>query len=144
MGAGIVLEERSLKASLAGTAFTLPTHIFLALLESEPNHALTGTELESGLFELNFPGYARVEIPLAEWTFTAGTATAKAKMANKAAVTFAECTKAEKRRLAKYIAICDAATAGTQLYTGPLAAEKEAGLGVSIQFAAGEIVIGEE
>lgn len=143
LGAGIALEARVFKI-LKGEAPTLPTKLFWALLEAEPNHALTGSELESGLFELNFPGYARVEQPLASFSETAGTSTAKGKLANSVAISFPECTKAEKRRLAKYVALCDAATGGTQLATGTMSAEKEAGLGVVISFAIGELVVGAE
>ena len=137
LGAGIVIEERTFKASLKGEAFTLPTHIFVALLEVEPNHALTGTELESGNYELNYEPYARIEVPLAEWEFTAGTSSAKAKAVNKATITFATPTVVTaKRHTAKFFAICDAVTAGNQFYTGSLASEQVANVGGAVSIAA--------
>lgn len=137
MGAGIVIEERTQKASLRGETFTLPTKIFVALLEVEPNHALTGTELESGNYELNYEPYGRIEIPLANWEYTAGTATAKGKSVNSALITFATPTVVTaKRHTAKFFAICDALTAGNQFYTGSLASEQVANVGGAVTIAA--------
>lgn len=135
MGAGIVIEERTFKASLKGETFTLPSKIFVALFETEPNHAQTGTELEA--IELNYTTYGRIEVPLAEWEYTAGTSSAKGKAVNKALITFATPTVVTAtRHTAAFFGILDAITAGNNFYTGALASSQVANVGGAVTIAA--------
>jgi hypothetical protein len=134
LGAGIVIQERTFKASLKGEAFTLPAKLFVAIAEGEPTHATTGTELEG--LEVQYTTYARAEVPLAEWEFTPGTGTVKAKAVNKAAVKFATPSAVGARKVAKFFAICDAVTAGNQFYTGKLETEQTINVGGTVEVAA--------
>lgn len=135
MGAGIVIEERTFKASLKGEAFTLPAKIFVALFESEPNHAMTGAELEA--IELNYATYARQENLLANWEYTAGTSAAKGKAVNSALLTFPTPTVVTAtRHTAAFFGILDAVTGGNNFYTGALASSQVANVGGAVTVAA--------
>ena len=137
MGAGIVIEERTYKASLAGEPFTLPTKLWLALLEVEPTHATTGTEAESTM-EVQYTTYARAEIASIStaWEYAAGASTVKGNSKNKNAITFATPRAVGTRKVAKYFMICDAATAGNNFYTGALASEQTINIGGAVECAA--------
>jgi hypothetical protein len=141
MGGSAVLLDRALKASLMGTAFTLPSKIFLAILEVEPHHALTGTEFESGNYELNYTGYKRIEIPLEEWNHTSATSSAAAKYTNKAAVKLEKASALGTRHTCKFFAICDAVTAGNQFYTAKLAEEQVLTTATVAEFPIGTLEI---
>jgi hypothetical protein len=115
------LETELLKHSV-GKAFTTPAKVFIALCQGEVKPAENGTEIESAVAgkgnecvsgTKKYEGYARIEIPVAEWVLTSEN---PVKMKNKAKITFPACTAGSAK--VKYIALCTALTAGEVLYYG--------------------------
>ena len=143
MGVSVVLSERLFTAAFKGEAFTLPTKLWLALLEVEPNHTTTSAELESTM-EVQYTTYARVEIATIStaWEYTAPTSTVKAKWVNKNAITFATPSAVGTRKVAKFFAITDVASgAGNQFVTGALASEQTINVGGEVKAAAKAIEV---
>lgn len=114
------LEEALLKHAVGNTTYTKPTKCFLALCQAEVHAGETGTEIESQTAgkakecsnsEAKYTGYARIELPVAEWEFSGEN---PVKALNKALVKFAACTGGSAK--VKWVAVCDAVTGGNVLF----------------------------
>lgn len=91
-GIGIVLagfsdavEKKVLDHLTGKTAYTSPAPLYLALCTS----AVADTDTSASLVEANYTGYARLQIPAADWNAASGTAAAATNANQKL---FAACT----------------------------------------------------
>ena len=113
------------------STFTAPTDFYLALTTIAPLPSDTG----STITEVAYTSYARLHLTAA--SFTAVTANA---VSNSAALTFV--TPGATGATANGWALCDAASAGNVLYSGPLAALVIVS-GIAPSIPAGYFVLGE-
>lgn len=110
-------------------AYTQPTNIFIALLNTTPDDADTGTTVSSA-HEVSGGSYARVTCNT--WDAASGGATA-----NTGAITFAEATA--DWGTVTHFAILDHASTGNLLAWGALTTPKAVGTGDTASFAAGDL-----
>lgn len=110
---------------MKGQTITGPAKFFIAFCENEITKTMTGTTIsEAGVgAELTYEGYARVELSLTEVEIIEGGGAAADKALNKLAVALKLNTNTTGKSLAKWFAICDAATAGNVWFFGKLAEE---------------------
>ena len=105
-----------------------PVTLYMALFNGDPAGA--GTEILTAATG----GYARQQIPAATWA-----AAASGSKATSGALTFGPFSSDPAS--ATHGCLMDAATAGNKVWTGALTVAKDAGIGDTISFASGEIVI---
>lgn len=125
------LENELLDHVFKTGAYTPATNIFIALLNSTPTDADTGTTISTAGKECTGGAYARV-------TCNAWDAAAAGAIANTAAITFAQATDGNWGQITHF-AICDSATAGNMLAWADLTAAKTIDSGDTAQFAAGDL-----
>lgn len=124
------LENKVLDAIFNGVAWTTIANVWVALFTAAPTDSTTGTEVTGG-------SYARVSTAPADWTAASG-----GSLNNGNAVTFPAPTANWGTVVA--FAICDASTAGNQLYWGDLTASRTINNGDGApSFASGALVISE-
>ncbi len=120
------MEESAIKAIVGNAAFPAkPAKVFLALCQSEVKPGETGKDIESAeagkanecvSATKKYEGYARIELPEAEWEFSGEN---PVKAVNKALIQFAAC-KAGSAKVT-YAALCDKLTEGNVLWYGKVA-----------------------
>lgn len=130
MPASAYVEIETLKAWLEGKALTLPTKLWVALLEEEATRDATSETIkEAGKGkELSYTGYARKEVKIeaGPFDFTEGTSGAISKAVNKAAIEMSLNSGADANDAAKNWAMLDKAKnteAGKLFFYGKLTAE---------------------
>jgi hypothetical protein len=123
-------ENKILDATFNGVAWTTIANVWVALFTVAPTDSTTGTEVTGG-------SYARVSTAPADWTAASG-----GSLNNGNAVTF-PAPSANWGTVVAF-AICDASTAGNQLYWGDLTASRTINNGDGApSFASGSLVITE-
>jgi len=122
------LENELLDHVFKTGAYTQPTNIFVALLNTTPTDADTGTTLNTSK-EVSGGSYARV-------TCNTWDAAASGATENTGAIEFAEATA--DWGTVTHFAICDHATTGNMLGWGALTVSKDIGTGDTASFAAGD------
>ena len=110
-------------------AYTPATNLFVALLNTTPDDADTGTTLNTA-HEVSGGSYARVTCDT--WDAASSGATA-----NTGAITFAEATA--DWGTVTHFAVCDHDTTGNMLGWGALTTPKAIGTGDTASFAAGDL-----
>jgi len=130
MGAFTDYLENKMLGHLFGTAYTVPTTVYMALSTTTP------TDAGGNVTEPSGNGYARVAIGnnSTNWNAASG-----GTVTNKTAITFPEATGSWGT--VTHFVLYDAATAGNALIWGALTASKAIGTGDTASFAAGALSI---
>jgi hypothetical protein len=118
------LENKILDHTLATTAYTKPTNVYIALYTAAPSDAGGGTEVSGG-------AYARQVA-----TFGAASA---GSTSNSADITFPVATASWNT--ITHIGILDASTAGNLLWHGALSASKAIATNDQFKIAAGNLTV---
>lgn len=111
------------------------TNVWVALFTVTPSDSSAGTEVTGG-------SYARVAVARTGAGFDAASGASPGTTQNTSTITFPTATADWGTVVA--FAICDAASAGNQLYWGALTASKTVSNGDTASFAAGTLVITED
>lgn len=122
------MEEKIINAILRATSYTSPGSVYLALYQTDPTDADSGTEVSGG-------GYARQLIAFNAPTQVNGKATA----VNSAEIRFPVATGSWGT--VTHVGIRDASVAGNLLFYGPLNTSKSISIDDQLVFAAGDIKI---
>lgn len=124
------MEAKILDSVFNGQAWTTINNVWVALFTAAPTDSSSGTEVTGG-------SYARVSTAPADWTAASG-----GSLNNGNAVTF-PAPSANWGTVVAF-AICDASTAGNQLYWGDLTSSRVINSGDGApSFASGALVITE-
>lgn len=125
-------EVDTLAMALKGTdpSWRSNANRYIALHTADPGEA--GTAITS---EATFGGYARVAVPVADWTGTN-------PLSNTNAITFPECTSGSNT-ITHFSIVTTSAGAGQILYSEALNASRDVSAGFTVQFAAGALTVTE-
>lgn len=126
------LENELLDHVLGNAVYTAPATMYVAAFTAAPSDSGGGTEVSGG-------AYARVAVTNNATNWPAAASGVKS---NGTAVSFAEATASWGTVAAA--GIFDAPTAGNLLYWGDLAASKAIGIGDTLRFDPGDIVVTED
>lgn len=121
------LEERIVEHFLRNSAVASPVTVYLALFQTDPGEAGTGTETA-------YTGYAR---QASAWTALDASGQTK----NSATITFPANGNASASVGITHAALFDAAVGGNMLLHGPLAAPKTLEVGDVLSFAANALTL---
>lgn len=122
------METKIVEQFLRNNPTTPPATVYVALFESDPGVADTGTET-------NYTGYAR---QASAWT----SLDSNAQTHNSGALTFPANGDSTTSHTITYIALFDSATGGNELLHAQLTAPKTLSPGDVLSFAAAAIVFG--
>ena len=120
-------EEKIVDHFLRNTSVASPGTVYLALFESDPTDAASGTET-------SYTNYAR---QASTWTALDGAGQTK----NSGSVSFPANGNASASVTITHAAIFDALTSGNMIIHGPLATSKTLAVGDVLSFAANALVI---
>lgn len=125
-------EVDTLAMALKGTdpSWRANANRYIALHTADPGEA--GTAITS---EATFGGYARVAVPVADWTGTN-------PLSNTNTITFPECTSGSNT-ITHFSIVTTSAGAGQILYSEALNASRTVTTGFTVQFAAGALTVTE-
>ena len=142
------LENKMLNLMLGGTAYTIPTTVWLGLWCSADTTGAVGigdasTGGAAGEIDTSGTGYTRVSVAN-DTTTTWGIPTTDGTRRNAISITFPTATAAWGSATVDQVAILDASSAGNILYWADLSVAKTITAGDTAKFDIGDIVITED
>lgn len=125
-------EVDTLAMALKGTdpSWRANANRYIALHTADPGEGGSATTSEAA-----FGGYARVAVPVADWTGTN-------PLSNTNAITFPECTSGSET-ITHFSIVTTSSGAGQILYSEALNASRSVSSGFTVQFAVGALTVTE-